>query len=38
MEIRGKFLALVSLGFAATINISGCSSNPQQNALPADST
>ncbi|MGB3110143.1 MAG: GDSL-type esterase/lipase family protein [Psychrobacter alimentarius] len=38
MEIRGKFLALVSLGFAATINMSGCSSNPQQNALPADST
>ena len=38
MEIRGKFLALVSLGLAGMINMSGCRGDLQQNHLPADST
>ncbi len=38
MERRGKFLALVSLGLAGMINMSGCRGDLQQNHLPADST
>lgn len=38
MQFGGRFLALASIGVAATIGMTGCSSEPQQAALPAGST
>ncbi|MGP9558047.1 GDSL-type esterase/lipase family protein [Psychrobacter sp. AOP7-A1-24] len=36
--MRGKFLSLVGIGFAATVGITGCGSEPTQTALPEGST
>lgn len=38
MYMRGKFLSLVGIGFAATVGITGCGSEPTQTALPEGST
>ena len=38
MKIRRKFLVLASVGLAVTINMTGCSGEPQQDTLPAGST
>ena len=38
MRMSGKFLVLASMGLVATISMTGCGSEPQQNALPAGST
>ena len=38
MQFGGRFLALASIGVAATIGMIGCSSEPQQAALPVGST
>ena len=38
MQFGGKFLALASIGVAATIGMTGCSNEPRQAALPAGST
>lgn len=37
MKIRGKFLVLVSMGLVATLSMTGCDSEPQQEAVPAGS-
>jgi len=38
MYMRGKFLSLVGIGFAATVSMTGCGSEPTQTALPEGST
>lgn len=38
MEIRSKFLVLASMGLVTTISLTGCGSEPKQEALPAGST
>lgn len=38
MQFGGKFLALASIGVAATIGMTGCSNEPRQAALPTGST
>ncbi|MGP9689116.1 GDSL-type esterase/lipase family protein [Psychrobacter sp. AOP22-C1-C5] len=38
MQFGGRFLALASIGVAATIGMTGCSSEPQQADLPSGST
>lgn len=38
MKIRSKFLVLASIGLVATISLTGCGSEPKQEALPAGST
>ena len=38
MRFGGRFLALASIGVAATIGMTGCSNEPRQAALPAGST
>ena len=37
MKIRGKFLVLASMGLVATLSMTGCDSEPQQEAVPAGS-
>lgn len=38
MYMRRKFLSLVGVGFAATVGMTGCGSEPTQTALPEGST
>ncbi|QOD11642.1 arylesterase [Psychrobacter sp. 28M-43] len=38
MKLRGKFLMLTGIGLSATISVTGCGSEPQQDILPAGST
>lgn len=38
MKIRGKSLVLASMGLVATLSMTGCGSEPQQDTLPAGST
>lgn len=38
MKLRGRFLMLAGIGLSATISVTGCGSEPQQDILPAGST
>ena len=38
MKLRGRFLMLAGIGLSATISVTGCGSEPQQDTLPAGST
>ena len=38
MKLRGRFLMLAGIGLSATISMTGCGSEPQQDILPAGST
>ncbi|WP_296209858.1 GDSL-type esterase/lipase family protein [Psychrobacter sp. UBA3480] len=38
MKLRGRFLMLAGIGLLATISVTGCGSEPQQDTLPAGST
>ncbi|MGO2277481.1 MULTISPECIES: GDSL-type esterase/lipase family protein [unclassified Psychrobacter] len=38
MHLGGRFLALASIGLAATVGMTGCGSEPTQTALPEGST
>jgi len=38
MKIRSEFLVLASMGLVATLSMTGCGSEPKQDALPAGST
>lgn len=38
MQFGGRFLALASIGIAATVGVTGCSNESRQAALPAGST
>jgi len=38
MKLRGRFLMLAGIGLSATISMTGCGSEPQQDTLPAGST
>lgn len=38
MKLLGRFLMLAGIGLSATISVTGCGSEPQQDILPAGST
>jgi len=38
MKLRERFLMLAGIGLSATISVTGCGSEPQQDTLPAGST
>ncbi len=38
MKLRSRFLMLAGIGLSATISVTGCGSEPQQDILPAGST
>ena len=38
MKLRSRFLMLAGIGLSATISVTGCGSEPQQDTLPAGST